>query len=132
MNEHSAQQRAALVTMWLLTEGPLTVATVAARLYETKSSAWRLLNEIGGVLPVINDGGWWYFDTPHLSDVRRIHELCASELEYVPFGMAYVRPFKRADVVRIHALTGELLSVGLRGAQLPDATLEEEFMHEEI
>ncbi len=31
MNEYSAQTKAALVTVWLLTEGPLSVATVAAQ-----------------------------------------------------------------------------------------------------
>lgn len=130
--ERSAQQRAALLTAWLLTEGPLTVAQVAARLYETNSGAWKLLNEVGGVLPVVNDGGWWYVDLKSLADVRRIHDLTGAELSAAPPGTLYARPFKREEVERIHNMTGELLRVGTARdgsalpARKPDAATVEE------
>lgn len=113
MKDYSARAKAAVVTVWLLTEGPLTVATVAERLYETPSGAWKLLNEIGEAVPLTNDRGWWYLDIKALSDVRHIHNLTARELEEVPPGTLYTRLFKRADVERIHRMTGELLRVGL-------------------
>lgn len=126
MNEYSAQTKAALVTVWLLTEGPLSVATVAARLYETPSGAWRLLNEIGDGVPLVNDRGWWYLDIKTLSEVRHIHELTGRELEEVPPGVLYTRLFKRKDVERIHRMTGELLRVGLPSGQSADAIVAEE------
>lgn len=128
MSDFSAQQKAAKVTLWLLTEGPLTVAQVAARLYETPSGAWRLLNDLGGpgVLPLSNDGGWWYVDIKALADLRRIHDMTGAELAETPAGMLYTRPFKREDVAKIHRLTGELLHVTMPTGQTDARILEKE------
>ena len=127
MKDYSAQTKAALVTIWLLTEGPLTVATVADRLYETQSGAWKLLNDIGGDgVPLVNDRGWWYLDIKALSDVRHIHELTGTELDAVPPNALYTRLFKRTDVERIHRMTGELLRVGLPTGKSAGAIVEEE------
>lgn len=112
MPELSAGVKGGLVMTWLLTEGPLTVAMVAERLYETRPGAWKLLNLLGGSLPIVNDRGWWYLDIKTLSDARWIHELTRIELDCVPPGVLYTRLFKRADVERIHRLTGEILRIG--------------------
>lgn len=108
---YSAQERAALLVSWLLTAGPLTVAQVADRLYETKAGAWKLLNEIGGVLPLVNDGGWWYVDIKHLSDARALHGMLGRELEDAPPGTLYGRPLKRADIERLYRVLGAVLQL---------------------
>lgn len=111
MNEMSAQQRAALATAALLIEGPQRAAALTSRLYDTPASIYDLLDHMGIVLPLQHDGHWYYLDIAPLSDAALLLDVIEDRIDEIPEGIAFCRPMRRKDMVRLANLLRQVLKV---------------------
>lgn len=112
MNDYSAQQRAALATAALLIDGPQRARELARRLYDNEEGSWDLLNNVGGVLPIINDNGWWYVDIGALQHVRHLLAMVDERIDETCMSAAYCRPVTRRDMIQIQELLRHLVKIG--------------------
>jgi hypothetical protein len=112
MKEYSAQQRAALATVALLIDGPQRARELSHRLYDNEEGSWDMLNNIGGVVPLANDGGWWHVDIGKLADVAHLLNKVNERIDETCEGMAYCRPLTRKDMRSLQDLLRHVLKIG--------------------
>ena len=111
-HDFSAQQRAVLATVALLIDGPQRARELAHRLYDNEEGSYDLLTNMGGVVSLVNDQGWWYVDIGKLQHVPHLLSVIDDRLDETCVGHAYCRPLTRRDMLLLQDLLRHMIKIG--------------------